>query len=120
MPIVIMLNNFLHDFVVALLFSVFLTMHWIYKKSRSDPEKFDKGFAKYVFIQIKRLSYYLWIFIIIGGVIRTINYREYEWLEAAGRDQIPALMLKHVLLVTFVIYGLIVQIRLNKIFKDEN
>ena len=39
---------------------------------------------------------------------------QYEWLPAAGRGQVAALVVKHVMLVAFVIWGTVIQIRLKR------
>ncbi len=51
--------------------------------------------------------------VLLGGVIRVIFYRQYEWLPRAGTAQIPALMLKHLILVSLTAWGLIGVIRLR-------
>ena len=59
-----------------------------------------------------------WGWIIIGGIIRTLAYEQYEWMPAAGRGQIAALAVKHILLVSLVVWGSIIQTRLRKKMKE--
>lgn len=120
MSIFIMLNNFIHDFVVALLFSILLVMNWIYSRSKMKTFESRIEFAKDIFDYLNKSTIWIWALIIVGGIIRTISYEEYEWSEAAGKDQIPALIVKHILLVILVIFGTMLQLRLRKIFKKEN
>jgi len=40
-------------------------------------------------------------------------------MEAAGRGQIAALIIKHILLVSFVIGGTVLQLRLKKVFRSH-
>lgn len=120
MSVFIMLNNFIHDFVVALLFSILLVMNWIYLQSKKKNFQVRKEFAKDMFHTLNKSTIWIWALIIVGGIIRTINYKEFEWSEAAGKDQIPALIVKHILLVILVIFGTTLQLRLRKIFKKEN
>ena len=49
------------------------------------------------------------------GIVRSLTYRQYEWVEAAGRDQVAALVIKHVILVTLVITGLVILYRLHRL-----
>ncbi len=49
------------------------------------------------------------------GAFRGITYREYEWVEAAGRNQVPALVVKHVFLVALVITGIVFLYRLRRL-----
>lgn len=118
MSVFIMLNNFIHDFVVALLFSILLVMNWIYSQSKKKDFQIQKVFAKDIFDYLNKSTIWIWALIIVGGIIRTVSYREYEWSEAAGKDQIPALIMKHILLVILVIFGTALQLRLRKIFKE--
>jgi hypothetical protein len=49
-----------------------------------------------------------------------IFYKEYEWLPKAGTAQIPALMVKHVVMVGLTVWGLIGVIRLNRRLADAD
>ena len=62
-------------------------------------------------------------FVCTGGIVRAINYMEYEWIPAMGREQITLLIVKHALLVFIVIAGIVLQLRLSqdvKIFKQKH
>ncbi len=119
MSVFIMLNNFVHDFAVALLFSILLVMYWIYSQTKKDNFSSTKDFAKKIFNYLNKSTIWIWALILFGGIIRTISYKEYEWSEAAGKNQIPALVVKHILLASLVIFGTMLQFRLQKIFKKE-
>jgi hypothetical protein len=54
----------------------------------------------------------LWI--IIGGIPRTMFYKDFEWANAAGKGQIPALIVKHILAFTFVGLGAYLWIKINR------
>ena len=45
---------------------------------------------------------------------RTIFYTSFEWANAADKLQVPALMVKHVMIVTAVVWGIIAWRRLKK------
>lgn len=117
MSIIIMLNNLLHDFVVAILFSTLLVMTFLYKK-------FEEGknlkFINELYKWINKIQLAAWIFIIIGGIIRTITYEKFEWVEAAGKGQIFALVVKHIILIAMVIAGLFMQFKLKNKLKVTN
>ena len=117
--VLVMLNNYLHDFAVAILFSILLVMYWIYKQSAKESFQSQKQFAALVFNFLNKVLIYVWVFILFGGIIRTLTYKDFEWSESAGRNQVPALILKHILLAGFVIAGSIMQFKLYKFFKKE-
>lgn len=119
MAIFIMLNNFFHDFAVALLFACLLVMTFVYKATRKDGISLNLDFANRLFRWLNKVIFGAWVFIIVGGVIRTLSYEQYEWMEAAGRGQVVALVTKHILLVSFVVGGTVLQLRLKKIFGDH-
>jgi hypothetical protein len=50
--------------------------------------------------------------------VRGLTYREYEWAEAAGRDQVAALVVKHVVLVALVLAGCVFLYRLQRLGRD--
>ena len=114
MSIVIMLNNFFHDFSVALLFASLVIMSLLERASRKEDFVNRLDFAKEIYRGLNKVVIGAWIFIIVGGVVRTITYVDYEWSEAAGRGQVAALIVKHVLLILFVVAGTWLQLRLRK------
>lgn len=114
MAIFIMLNNFFHDFAVALLFASLLALSYLYRKTHELPAPEQRSFFLEIYRRFTRVTLGCWAFIVVGGIIRTLAYREYEWIEAAGRGQITALAVKHVLLVLLVIWGSFLQVRLRR------
>ena len=119
LAIVIMLNNFFHDFAVAMLFTCLLILTYIYRASQRIDFLSQISFAEYLYRSLNKVIIGSWTFIIVGGIVRTIAYEQYEWSEAAGKGQITALVLKHILLISFVIGGTVLQIRLKKIFSGQ-
>jgi hypothetical protein len=59
------------------------------------------------------------VWTLLGGWIRGITYREYEWMEAAGREQVPVLVLKHVILFALVVVGIVVHYRVHRLLRTE-
>jgi len=118
MAIFIMLNNFFHDFAVAMLFVSLIALHYIYERvvKRDNPDSFEIIFD--VYNAFRKTIWVAWTWIIIGGIIRTLAYEQFEWMPAAGRGQIAALIVKHILLVSLVVWGSIIQTRLRKKMKE--
>ena len=109
MAIFVMLNNFFHDFSVALLAACLLAIWRVGRDEGIPPEarlRLHRWFSA--------LAKACWAWIIVGGAVRTWAYQEYEWLPAAGRGQVAALVLKHILLVSMVLFGVTVQRRLGR------
>ena len=117
--IVVMLNNYFHDFAVAMLFVSLLVLRSFYRVHTRLGESIRTPGMQYMYAAMNRVIFASWVFIILGGVIRTLAYEQYEWSDAAGRGQIAALVVKHILLISLVIAGTILQIRLKKIYSTS-
>lgn len=105
MEILVLLNNFLHDFSAAgWLFGTVLLWS-ILRKKISDG---DKGIViSEILKTVLMLMRFSFAGIVIFGVIRAIAYKSYEWNAAAGQSQITLLIVKHVILSLIFIFGLI-------------
>lgn len=116
--ILIMMNNYLHDVATALLLASGVAMLVIAKKfdESSTPETADY-FLK-IYRSISRLAVFSLIWIIIGGIPRTIFYKEFEWANAAGKGQVAALIVKHIIAFAAVGSGAVVWMKIHR--KIEN
>ncbi len=114
MAIFVMLNNFFHDFSVAILFASLMVLTFVHRNMGDRPSDEILQFARLLYRWMNRLILGSWAFIIVGGIIRTLAYEQYEWMESAGKGQIAALIIKHILLVSFVLAGTWLQVRLRK------
>ena len=63
---------------------------------------------------MSRLAIFALVWIIIGGIPRTIFYKDFEWANAAGKGQVMALAVKHVVAFSFVGAGIAMWIGLRK------
>lgn len=113
-----MLNNWFHDFSVALLFCSLLLLWFIYRKTQEQPDASWIGFARDLAKSLNQVTRVCWAMLILLGIGRTLSYEKFEWAEAAGSGQVAALVLKHVLLVSLVVGGTVIQLRLRKFFKE--
>jgi len=105
-----MLNNYFHDLSVGVLFAnVMLTLILIRLLEQHEKQSLDL-LLKFVRLS-SRITWGALAFILIGGAIRTLTYRNFEWAEAAGKGQVAALVLKHIILVGCTLAGVGFQIR---------
>ena len=112
--VAIMMNNYFHDVATALLIASAFALHAVVRiqKSMETPEA-TVFFLKTYGLMVKLFRFALW-WVILGGVPRTIFYTSFEWANAADKLQVPALMVKHVMIVTAVVWGVIAWRRLKK------
>lgn len=116
--IFVMLNNWFHDFAVAMLFCSLILLRFIYQKTQEQSNADWIPFARNLARSFNKVTHVCWAALILGGIVRTVAYESFEWKEAAGSGQIAALVLKHILLVSLIVWGTIIQFRLRKFFKE--
>jgi hypothetical protein len=103
----VMLNNYFHDLAVAFLFASSLMAHLVVRESEPRPS------ARLV-RTLRRVAWGSLAWVVLGGIVRVIFYKEYEWLPKAGTAQIPVLMVKHVVMIGLTVWGLIGVIALQR------
>jgi hypothetical protein len=115
LAILVLLNNFLHDFSAAgWLFSAVILcfmFHRIISNSITDV-KIIKMMK--ITILLMRLSF---AGIVIFGIIRTIAYKQYEWSQLAGQSQITLLLIKHIILSLAFVFGLVYYIKASNLVR---
>lgn len=111
--VAVMMNNYFHDVATALMMASAVVLHAIVRiqDAMSTPTA-TIFFLKTHRQMVKFFKFSLW-WIIIGGVPRTIFYASFEWNHFADKQQVPALMVKHLLMAAAVIYGIRAWRRLN-------
>lgn len=112
--IALMMNNYFHDVATALLLASAVAL-WAMLR-RFDPAG-GPGAARYFLAihgSMARLARFSLAWIVLGGIPRTIFYAEFEWASAAGRGQVAALLVKHVLAFGFVGAGAWLWLKLRR------
>lgn len=112
MAVLVMLNNYMHDLMTAL-FAVSAAAAWLLL--RSAPMCQAPEALRPVARGLVRIGVFSLIWTLLGGIVRALAYERYEWMESAGRAQVPALVVKHVILVSLVISGLVMLHRVRRL-----
>ena len=103
--VALMMNNYFHDVATALL----AASAWcIYALVRTQTELEDPVATLFYLRSYRRMITFFRYAIywnIIGGIPHTIFYTRFEWANAAGKGQVPALIVKLVLMVVCVVLG---------------
>jgi hypothetical protein len=109
-----MMNNYLHDVATALLVASGYTI-WLLGR-RLEPSSGPDTMRYFVRLYrgLSRLALFSFFWIIAGGIPRVIFYAEFEWSNMAGRGQIPALIVKHILAFALVFAGMAVWLKERK------
>jgi hypothetical protein len=104
--VAVMMNNYFHDVATALMIASAFVLHVIVRiQAEMNTPVATLFFLKMYKQMIKFFRFSLW-WIIIGGIPRTIFYASFEWNHFADKLQVPALMVKHILMAAAVIYGI--------------
>ena len=110
--LLVMMNNYFHDLAVAFLFASCLLSHVVVGHW---PGKVPDRVAAILL----KTAWGSLAWVLAGGVVRVIFYKEYEWLPKAGTAQIPALGVKHMVLFALTVWGLYGVIKLRRITKEN-
>jgi len=115
MTVLIMMNNYFHDFAVAVLISN-LILFFAFTRGLRGELALNDAQLTVVYRVAKWVSVGSLIWIAIGGAIRTYHYGDFEWVEAAGKGQLVALGVKHTVMGGCTIVGLWLQLRMSREF----
>jgi hypothetical protein len=119
MAILVMFSNYFHDLATAI-FAVSAVTAYLLQRTLAmqtapaTEQSVDRSLRR-VIRGVQRMGYYSLAWTLVFGSIRGLTYREYEWVEAVGRNQVPALVVKHVFLVALVITGVVFLYRLRRL-----
>jgi hypothetical protein len=105
--LVVMLNNYFHDLAVAFLFASSVMAHVVLRQWPGRPSPQVVGL-------LRKVAWGSLVWVVVGGAVRAWFYREYEWLPRAGTAQVPALMVKHLLMFGLTVWGLVGVIKLGR------
>jgi hypothetical protein len=100
--IIIMMNNYLHDVATGLLAASGVGLWVIMRKYEDTGNREVTEYFLSIYKSMTRLARFSLLCILIGGVPRTLFYRSFEWANAVGHGQVPAIIAKHVLAFAFV------------------
>lgn len=107
------LNNWFHDFSVAVLVACLLVVWWLGRPGAGVPAAVQRSILR----RLGPVTVGCWVFLALAGAVRTWGYREYEWAPAAGRGQLVALAVKHAVLGSLVVIGAVAHWRLARRLK---
>jgi hypothetical protein len=111
--ILLMMNNYLHDVATALLVASGWCMGLLWRNL--NPGKGSESIRYFIRLYhgLTRLARFSFVWIILGGIPRVIFYKQFEWSNMAGRGQVPALIVKHILAFSLVLAGALLWVRVR-------
>lgn len=110
--VIVMIANYFHDLAVAVLVTNVLAIYFVGRHFDQHPLH-DRVVAE-LFTKLSRVTYVALGYVVAAGAVRAYFFMDFEWNPAVGRGQVAALVVKHVLLVTLTVLGLLVQNRYQR------
>lgn len=104
--ILVMLNNYMHDFATALVVVTTLGMLLLVRYCEGKGGDDLKRLLVDLYPKMVHLAGGAVAFVILAGIVRTFTYQEFEWKSAVETGQVTALVVKHVLLFSLFAYGI--------------
>jgi hypothetical protein len=116
--ILIIINNYLHDVASAVLLSSAVILYVLGRQAQRGGADEHRAFAR-AYPVLTRFAWGAIAWIIVGGIPRAIFFTRYEWDPAVIKGIVPALILKHVLMVAAIVVGAFMWWRMAKAARAE-
>jgi hypothetical protein len=122
MALIVLLNNFMHDFSAAGWLFASLLLLVILRKHSGEIKTSDSLADLTNFLLL--LTRICLAGIILFGIGRVLGYKKYEWNPIAGQGQVTLLIIKHVIFTVVFVAGMICYFKavniVRKIKDDQN
>lgn len=103
--ILLMLNNYVHDVATGLLLIAALWLAWSARDLGDSPSPALVSYFKRTYRRCLRFTFGSIAVIVGTGVVRAVNFMQFEWMPALGRGLTQVLILKHVLIFSMLVAG---------------
>ncbi|KKK84307.1 hypothetical protein LCGC14_2784700, partial [marine sediment metagenome] len=91
---IITANNYLHDVATSLMLMSFGAIWLVSRRFTPGTGMASAGLYLSLYEAVTRIAKFSLVWILLGGVPRTIYYTRLEWAPAAGEAQVVALVIK--------------------------
>ena len=115
--ILVMLNNYFHDFATAMLVVTTYVMVLIVRYASRSGAGDAARLAIALYPKMMHLTGATLVLLLMAGIVRSFTYSWFEWVGELGMAQIVLLGFKHVLMFSMVGYGIFVWVGVHKTVK---
>lgn len=115
--VMIMLNNYFHDFATALMVVSAYGMFLILKRAEESNSLELKELSTYLYPKMVHVCGASIVFLFFAGIVRSFTFMDYEYSNAIAHGQITALIIKHILLLVLFFFGISLWMRVHKRIK---
>lgn len=116
--IIIIINNYFHDLATGLLLSSAVILWVLGRRAERGGAEEHRALAR-AYPTLVRFAQGAFVWIILGGIPRTIFFTRYEWDPAVINGIVPALIVKHLFMVTVIIIGALMWMRMGRLARAE-
>ena len=116
--VLIIINNYLHDMATAVLLGSAVILYVLGRQAERGGADDRRALAR-AYPTLTRFAWAALAWIVVGGIPRTIFFTRYEWDPAVVKGIVPALIVKHVLMVGAIIVGAIMWRHMAKVARAE-
>ncbi|PKQ36788.1 MAG: hypothetical protein CVT59_11215 [Actinobacteria bacterium HGW-Actinobacteria-1] len=111
--IAIIINNYLHDVATAILIASAALAWALDRAAARDAGGRSGDLLAAAYPRLVWVARVALVWIVLGGIPRTIFFTRFEWDPAVVRGIVPALVIKHVLMGAGVVAGSIMWLRIG-------
>ncbi len=112
--VAIIINNYLHDVATAVLIATAALVWALDRAAAGDAGGRPGELLRAAYPRLVLVARIALVWIILGGIPRTIFFTRFEWDPAVVRGIVPALIVKHVLMVAGVAAGGAMWLRIGR------
>ncbi len=102
--VLIIMNNYFHDVATAVLLSSAVILAILERRARRGSVA-ELRALRGAYPALTRFAQGALVWIVLGGIPRVIFFTRYEWDPAIVKGLVPALIIKHTLMVAAVLVG---------------
>jgi len=113
LTVIIMMNNYFHDVATAMLLASGVTT-LLLLKGFEGANRDVISYLNSIYLGMKKVARFSLYWVLIGGIPRTLTFRSFEWTTASEHGQTPALILKHIIALLAVSFGVWFWLRANE------
>jgi hypothetical protein len=112
--IAIIINNYFHDVATALLIASAALAWALDRAAANDVDGRAGELLRAAYPRLVLVARVALVWIVLGGIPRTIFFTRFEWDPAVVRGIVPALVIKHVLMIAGVLIGSVMWARIGR------
>ena len=116
--VLIIMNNYFHDVATAVLLASAVIL-WVLGRAAERGGHDERLALARAYPTLTRFAWGAIVWIIIGGIPRTVFFTTYEWDPAVIKGIVPALIVKHTLMLVAVVTGALMWRRMAKAARQK-